>query len=113
MSLEISKETSSIIHYAPATMKAAVVEAYKAPLKIMEVPKPVAGPGEIVVKIIAAGLCHTDIHAAHGDWPVKSKLLDSRPRRGWHCGEPGSGCNQPQCWRYGGYSLVRLCLRGM
>lgn len=74
MSIEISEETSSIIHYAPPTMKAAVVEAHKAPLKIMEVPRPEAGPGEVVVKIIAAGLCHTDIHAAHGDWQVKSKL---------------------------------------
>lgn len=74
MSIVTSKETGSIIHYAPATMKAAVVETHKAPLKIMEVAKPVAGPGEIIVKIIAAGLCHTDIHAANGDWPVKSKL---------------------------------------
>jgi NADPH:quinone reductase-like Zn-dependent oxidoreductase len=26
------------------------------------------------VKIEASGLCHTDIHAAHGDWPVKPRL---------------------------------------
>ncbi|MGQ9829282.1 MAG: alcohol dehydrogenase catalytic domain-containing protein, partial [Roseiflexus sp.] len=41
---------------------------------IEEVPKPEPGFGEIVVKIEASGLCHTDIHAAHGDWPVKPKL---------------------------------------
>src|SRR5579884_4088692 len=35
---------------------------------------PGAGPGEIVVRIEASGLCHTDIHAAHGDWPVKPTL---------------------------------------
>jgi propanol-preferring alcohol dehydrogenase len=38
------------------------------------VPKPKPGPGEVVVKIETSGLCHTDIHAAHGDWPVKPKL---------------------------------------
>ena len=55
----------------PTTMKAAVVESFTAPLELKEVPKPVAGPGEIVVKVETSGLCHTDIHAAHGDWPVK------------------------------------------
>jgi len=28
-------------------------------------------PGQILVEVEASGLCHTDIHAAHGDWPVK------------------------------------------
>jgi alcohol dehydrogenase, propanol-preferring len=55
----------------PTTMRAAVVESFTAPLALREVPKPVAGPGEIVVKVETSGLCHTDIHAAHGDWPVK------------------------------------------
>ena len=55
----------------PATMRAAVVESFTAPLELKEVPKPVAGPGEVVVKVETSGLCHTDIHAAHGDWPVK------------------------------------------
>jgi propanol-preferring alcohol dehydrogenase len=55
-------------------MKAAVVRQFKAPLRIEDVPKPTPGAGEVVVKIEASGLCHTDIHAAHGDWPVKPKL---------------------------------------
>ncbi|BDG03172.1 alcohol dehydrogenase AdhP [Anaeromyxobacter oryzae] len=55
-------------------MKAAVVREFKAPLRIEDLPKPTPGPGEVVVKIEASGLCHTDIHAAHGDWPVKPKL---------------------------------------
>jgi propanol-preferring alcohol dehydrogenase len=53
------------------TMKAAVVRSFEEPLQIESVAKPIAGPGEIVVRIEASGLCHTDIHAAHGDWPVK------------------------------------------
>jgi propanol-preferring alcohol dehydrogenase len=55
-------------------MKAAVVHEFTAPLRIEEIAKPEPGLGEIVVKIEASGLCHTDIHAAHGDWPVKPKL---------------------------------------
>ena len=55
-------------------MKAAVARQFKAPLRIEELPKPTPGPGEVVVKIEASGLCHTDIHACHGDWPVKPKM---------------------------------------
>src|SRR3982751_6026149 len=52
-------------------MKAAVVHDFTTPLLIEDVPVPEPGPGEIVVRLEASGLCHTDIHAAHGDWPVK------------------------------------------
>ncbi len=55
-------------------MKAAVVPAFKAPLEIRELDVPTPGPGQVLVKIEASGLCHTDIHAAHGDWPVKPKM---------------------------------------
>jgi propanol-preferring alcohol dehydrogenase len=51
-------------------MKAAVVSALKQPLVIEDRPIPVPGEGEVLVKIEASGLCHTDIHAANGDWPV-------------------------------------------
>ena len=54
-----------------ATMKAAVVTEFGKPLEIREVEKPTAAPGKIVVKIEASGVCHTDLHAASGDWPVK------------------------------------------
>lgn len=53
------------------TMKAAVVRAFKQPLSIDEVPVPEVTPGKILVKIAASGVCHTDLHAADGDWPVK------------------------------------------
>jgi propanol-preferring alcohol dehydrogenase len=53
------------------TMKAAVVREFGAPLAIEEAPVPEPGPGEIQVKIEACGVCHTDLHAAEGDWPVK------------------------------------------
>ena len=53
------------------TMKAAVVRQFKQPLSIDEVPVPEVGQGQILVKIEASGVCHTDLHAADGDWPVK------------------------------------------
>jgi propanol-preferring alcohol dehydrogenase len=53
------------------TMCAAVVHDFEQPLELEVVAMPTAGPGEVVVRVEAAGLCHTDIHAAHGDWPVK------------------------------------------
>jgi alcohol dehydrogenase, propanol-preferring len=52
-------------------MKAAVVRAFKQLLVIEDRPIPVPGDGQVLVKIEASGLCHTDIHAANGDWPVK------------------------------------------
>jgi propanol-preferring alcohol dehydrogenase len=53
------------------TMRAAVVHDFTEPLALEDVPRPLAGPGEVIVRVEASGLCHTDIHAAHGDWPVK------------------------------------------
>lgn len=52
-------------------MKAAVVHTFGQPLVLEDVPKPEPGPGQVLVKVETSGLCHTDIHAAHGDWPVK------------------------------------------
>lgn len=55
-------------------MKAAVVKKFKEKLELQDVPKPKPGHKEILVHIQACGVCHTDLHAAHGDWPVKPKL---------------------------------------
>lgn len=55
-------------------MRAAVVPALGAPLEIREVETPRPAAGQVLVKIEACGLCHTDIHAARGDWPVKPKI---------------------------------------
>jgi propanol-preferring alcohol dehydrogenase len=55
-------------------MRAAVVRDFHEPLHIEERPTPTPGVGQVLVKIETSGLCHTDIHAAHGDWPVKPAL---------------------------------------
>lgn len=52
-------------------MKAAVAKAFGQTLVIEQVPVPEVGPGQILVKIAATGVCHTDLHAVEGDWPVK------------------------------------------
>src|SRR5215471_5239952 len=53
------------------TMQAAVVREFGKPLIIEETTIPTPGPGQILVSIAATGVCHTDLHAASGDWPVK------------------------------------------
>jgi len=58
----------------PKTMKAAVVEKFGEPLVVRELPVPTPGPGQVLVEISASGVCHTDLHAAEGDWPVKPTL---------------------------------------
>lgn len=58
----------------PEKMRAAVVHAFGDPLTIEELPVPEPGAGEIVVRLAATGVCHTDLHAARGDWAVKPAL---------------------------------------
>ena len=55
----------------PTQMQAAVVTAFKTPLVLQEWVVPTPGPGQILVKTEACGVCHTDLHAANGDWPLK------------------------------------------
>jgi len=57
-----------------STMRAAVVHSFTEPLRIDERPLPVPGPHEALVRVEYTGVCHTDLHAARGDWPVKPEL---------------------------------------
>lgn len=52
-------------------MQAAFVERFGEPLVLRECEIPSPGPGQILVKTEACGVCHTDLHAARGDWPLK------------------------------------------
>jgi propanol-preferring alcohol dehydrogenase len=58
----------------PIKMHAAVVEQFGKPLQHVEWDIPSPGTNQILVKTEACGVCHTDLHAAHGDWPVKPTL---------------------------------------
>lgn len=55
-------------------MRAAFIQHHKGPLEILNVPVPEPKLGEILVKILYSGCCHTDIHAVDGDWNAKSQL---------------------------------------
>jgi propanol-preferring alcohol dehydrogenase len=52
-------------------MRASVVTGFTSPLQIVQTEVPVPAAGQVLVRIEASGLCHTDIHAARGDWPVR------------------------------------------
>lgn len=54
-----------------STMQAAVVKEFGTALSVEEYPLPTPGPGQALVKLISSGVCHTDLHAAEGDWPLK------------------------------------------
>ncbi|MFD2967906.1 alcohol dehydrogenase AdhP [Sphingobacterium bambusae] len=55
-------------------MRAAVVRDFGQPLRIEDVPVHRPGRNQILVKVVASGVCHTDLHAIDGDWPVKPKM---------------------------------------
>jgi propanol-preferring alcohol dehydrogenase len=67
----ISIPASPLTQAHPTSYRAAVVHDFTGPLTVKQVPMPDLEPGKVRVKVEACGLCHTDIHAAHGDWPIK------------------------------------------
>lgn len=56
---------------APEEFTAAVVEKFGHDVTIKEVALPEPGPFQALVKVLTSGICHTDLHALEGDWPVK------------------------------------------
>jgi propanol-preferring alcohol dehydrogenase len=56
-------------------MKAAVLRQFKKPLTIEEVSQPRPGAGEVVIRIEACGVCHSDLHVADGDWAQFAKIV--------------------------------------
>jgi propanol-preferring alcohol dehydrogenase len=55
-------------------MRAVIVEDFGTKSEVREVPRPKPAAHEVLVRVEASGLCHTDIHAARGDWPVQPGL---------------------------------------
>lgn len=56
------------------SMRAAVAKSFGSPLVLEDRPVPTPAGGEVLVKVAACGVCHTDVHAIDGDWPVKPSL---------------------------------------
>jgi alcohol dehydrogenase, propanol-preferring len=102
------------------TMQAAVVREFGKPLVLQEVDVPTPGPGEILVKVAATGVCHTDLHALDGDWPVKPKPPFIPGHEGvGHVAGVGSGVTYVKegdrvgvPWLYTACGRCRHCLAG-
>jgi len=71
MSATVTGDTGSSTSGPLSTYRAAVVHDFREPLAVEAVPVKPLEPDQVRVEIEMCGLCHTDIHAAHGDWPIK------------------------------------------
>jgi propanol-preferring alcohol dehydrogenase len=85
-------------------MRAVILTEPGQPLELMEVPDPVAGAGEHVVEVLACGICHSDLHAASGDYSTKLPVTLGHEVAALHS-ELGPvlvyacwGCRLPTCW---------------
>ena len=56
-------------------MKAAVLHSFKTPLSLEDVPRPQAGPDEVLIEVEVCGVCHSDLHVADGDWTQLAKIV--------------------------------------
>lgn len=104
----------------PERMKAAVVRKFGSPLSLEDVPVPRPGAGQILVRVAASGVCHTDLHAAEGDWPVKPKLPFIPGHEGvGHVAAVGSGVKNLKegdhvgvPWLHSACGICEFCLAG-
>lgn len=58
----------------PSKQWAQVFEKKGGPVEYKEIPVPKPGPEDVLVNIKYSGVCHTDLHALEGDWPLATKL---------------------------------------
>jgi D-arabinose 1-dehydrogenase-like Zn-dependent alcohol dehydrogenase len=69
--MAVTEKARTSAEPSPTSYRAAEVHRFHDPLTVEQVPRRELEPGQVRAKVEASGLCHTDIHAAHGDWPVK------------------------------------------
>ncbi|KAG5983051.1 alcohol dehydrogenase [Claviceps digitariae] len=58
----------------PTEQYAAVVEKTGGPVVYKKIPVPKPAPDEVLIHVLYSGVCHTDLHAMLGDWPLPTKL---------------------------------------
>jgi len=56
-------------------MKAALIREYKKPLSIEDVDVPTPASDEVLIKVEACGVCHSDLHISEGDWKQMLRLV--------------------------------------
>jgi propanol-preferring alcohol dehydrogenase len=102
-------------------MKAAITRKLGTPLKIETLPIPQPAAGEILIKVTACGVCHSDVHAVDGDWnpgPVLP-LIPGHEVAG-HVAAIGAGVKGFRLgdavgvpWMYSACGTCEFCLAGM
>jgi alcohol dehydrogenase, propanol-preferring len=103
------------------TMKAAVLHALKEPLRIEQVPIPEPGHGELLIKVTACGVCHSDLHAVDGDWtppPViplipGHEVAGTVAKTGPGVADFSVGDEVGVPWMYSACGHCEFCLAGM
>jgi len=58
----------------PKKQMAQVIEKTGGPVQFKEIDVQQPGPDEVLINIKYSGVCHTDLHAVNGDWPLPTKL---------------------------------------
>jgi propanol-preferring alcohol dehydrogenase len=100
-------------------MRAARLHEFGEPFRIDEVPDPEPGPGEVLVRVGGAGVCHSDLHIAHGEMPdlLDGPKIMGHENAGWvEALGPGATGFEPgeAVIVYGGWGcgMCRVCLGG-
>lgn len=57
-------------HNIPSTMRAMVMENKGQPLRLQILPVPAPAAGQVLIKVIACGVCRTDLHIIDGELPA-------------------------------------------
>lgn len=102
------------------TMRAAVLREIGGTLKIERLPIPEPGPGEVLIRVVACGVCHSDVHAVDGDWqPLPTLPLIPGHEVAGHVAEVGAGVVDLKPgdtvgvpWMYSACGTCELCLAG-
>lgn len=89
----------------PKTQKAIIFETNGGPLEYKDIPVPTPKSNELLINVKYSGVCHTDLHAWKGDWPLDTKL----PLVGGH---EGAGVvvamgENVKGWKVGDYAGIK------
>lgn len=103
----------------PSSMRAMVLEAPGRPLHRRELPVPRPGPGQVLIRVQACGVCRTDLHIADGDLPQPKLPLVLGHQIVGRLAQAGPGANrfapgEPLGVPWLGYTdgVCRYCRRG-
>ncbi|MBI2719125.1 MAG: zinc-dependent alcohol dehydrogenase [Rhizobiales bacterium] len=102
-------------------MQAAVLRAIATPLVIETLPVPQPRRGEVLIKVAACGVCHSDLHAVDGDWtPLPTLPLVPGHEVVGHVAGLGEGVEHFRLgepigvpWMYSACGTCEFCLSGM